>query len=88
MPHILLSSHRHVRNAELVASSVSRIYAGVEYGVDIDDPEAYVVQILYKPDQILIWECLDTRFVLRLAKDGGDLIGESRRRSFKTMKLL
>ena len=87
MPHILLSSRRHVRDAGLVVSYVWRTYAKIEHG-DEGDTETYVFKVLHKPCQLPVFEVFDTRLVLRPIQDGCDLCGKLWRRRLETKELL
>jgi len=56
MPHVLLSSRRHVRKAGLVPSKLPRTYAKVEHRGGQENVETCIVKVFHQPHQIPISE--------------------------------
>jgi len=89
IPDNLLSSHRHVRNAGLVVSSLPRACTKVKRRVGgRDNAETCVAERVYKPYQISISKGLNAGFVFFPVENACNLSRKLRRRRLEAIELL
>lgn len=78
LPHMLLSSRKHFRKAELEGSRRSRAYADFKWSEGGCDAATYVVQIINHPHQTITLKVPYAPLIFFPIKDVAELIVEPR----------